>query len=1125
MNHCQLIRLTSLLLFLLPTAAHAQPVDADGDGFDDTVDCDDTDYRNYPGNTELCDGLDNNCDGLLDEGFDVGAPCDGADVDGCAGGVLACSAGGGVECTEAVDLGVRAWVDFSEGVGFTVGDNSGNGNEGRLIGGTWIPGLLGNAVDFDGVDDYLIVEAGRSCTQLGWPVVGGSAAVCGATDPGGSCSDLVDFEGAVAFCASNGARLCTLDELNADETATTGCGYDDARVWTQTPCADGSLSTQAGSSLFKINHPLECTPQADPAYARCCADEPSNTSLELGATAAQTYTIEAWIRPDQLSGVQIIAAKANPDGNANERGIALQLSNNKVNFGRSACNNFDSNAALTVGVWTHLAATWDGAVGSIYIDGLLDRTANNPSNCATVDSWPLYIGAVAYGPGVLREFFDGAIDRVVIYDRALSATEVARAYDSLNDELGIDSDGDGMNICAGDCDDNDPNIFLGNVESCNGLDDNCDGVIDDGLNFDDDLDAHFAPGSCNTPDDDCDDSNPQVYPGHLEICDLADNNCDGVVDENFPLGEICDGGDADGCPGGVYTCSASGGVDCDERPFVDALIRVDFEEAYGFTVHDQSGNGNTGSVLGGTWTQGVMSGAMQFDGVDDYMIVESSQSCTQLGWLTDNGGTEEVCAATSPGGSCSGLVDFEGALAFCALNGGRLCTQSEMDADETADSGCFYNTTRIWTQTACADGAVITQAGHTLFNPTIPRECTPIDSTANVRCCADNSKSGGNLDLVGDPSTVYSIEAWVRPERLTGVQVIVVKGTPVGGNQSGIALQLNNDKVNFGRALCGNFDSAASLTIGTWHHLLGTWNGVTGSIYIDGAFDSSANNPSNCALVDSWPLFIGAAAVGQGTILEYFEGAIDRVAIYDTVLTAADAARAWESLNDESDFDMDGLSICAGDCDDSDGVNFPGNVEICDGLDNDCDGITPPDEVDVDRDGLMACDDCDDLNRDTYPGAEEICDGFDNDCDQVIPDAEADMDSDGAPVCSDCDDDDPQRFPGAEELCDNIDNNCDDLLPDDEADRDGDSFPECSDCDDADETRYPGAAEICNQIDTDCDGNIDNDCETEVGGGCNCATDRESAVGAPQPALLILLILLWMRVCNRTMSTGSPKEG
>ena len=130
----------------------------------------------------------------------------------------------------------------------------------------------------------------------------------------------------------------------------------------------------------------------------------------------------------------------------------------------------------------------------------------------------------------------------------------------------VDLDGDGFTDDL-DCDDSNASVYPGAPEICDGLDNNCNTVVDEGLveicgdGIDNDCDGDVDEGfdldgdgyaSC---EGDCNDNDATINPGAAEICgDGIDNNCNAEVDE---------GGDADG--DGYTTCDG----DCDDN---DAAI-------------------------------------------------------------------------------------------------------------------------------------------------------------------------------------------------------------------------------------------------------------------------------------------------------------------------------------------------------------------------------------------------------------------------------------------------------------------------------------------------------------------------------------------------------------------------
>ena len=218
-----------------------------------------------------------------------------------------------------------------------------------------------------------------------------------------------------------------------------------------------------------------------------------------------------------------------------------------------------------------------------------------------------------------------------------------------------------------------------------------------------------------------------------------------------------------------------------------------------------------------------------------------------------------------------------------------------------------------------------------------------------------------------------------------------------------------------------------------------------------------------------------------------------------------DCDAATEAAGEGTDADMDGAPGCI-DCDDADALNFPGNPEVCDGQDNDCDANTD-ETVDFDTDGFTPCDgDCNDLDLDIFPGADEVCDaGVDNDCDPLTDEA-ADADNDGESICDgDCDDDDPATYSTATEVCDGEDNDCDEVFGVDELDDDGDGVLLCDDdCDDDDASTYPGAPELCDGLDNDCDGFPEDGTTDDDGDGVSICdgdcddTNADVYAGAPE---------------------------
>ncbi len=141
-------------------------------------------------------------------------------------------------------------------------------------------------------------------------------------------------------------------------------------------------------------------------------------------------------------------------------------------------------------------------------------------------------------------------------------------YDGLAEEgctrpTGYKLAGELVNTTDIDCDDNDASIHPGITETCNGMDDNCDGNTDEGFDLDED--------GFTTCSGDCNDNDPNVNPNATEVCNGTDDNCDNQTDEGVQTTFYADtDGDGYGDPAvSTIGCTAPTGyvadnTDCDD---------------------------------------------------------------------------------------------------------------------------------------------------------------------------------------------------------------------------------------------------------------------------------------------------------------------------------------------------------------------------------------------------------------------------------------------------------------------------------------------------------------------------------------------------------------------------------
>jgi hypothetical protein len=137
----------------------------------------------------------------------------------------------------------------------------------------------------------------------------------------------------------------------------------------------------------------------------------------------EMISIAAWIKADAFGtadDVDMLIRK----GDTNPNNYQLAIADGKVALylDDSDTVGIRGNTTLVAGQWYHVAATWDGANVRIYVNGVLDNTPAARSGTIGIDTRSLYMGGRSGG----TDMFDGHIQDIRLYNRSLTAAEVAK---------------------------------------------------------------------------------------------------------------------------------------------------------------------------------------------------------------------------------------------------------------------------------------------------------------------------------------------------------------------------------------------------------------------------------------------------------------------------------------------------------------------------------------------------------------------------------------------------------------------------------------------------------------------------------------------------------------------------
>ena len=606
----------------------------------------------------------------------------------------------------------------------------------------------------------------------------------------------------------------------------------------------------------------------------------------------QTVTVSAWVKGNAFaSSYNAVVSKVN--GSVGYYQILIKSTGKLALYVKGNIQvSYDGSGIHTLAAnkWYHLVLTYDGTSGLYgYVNGVQDKVQAGPDGALANNTGTLSIGTDLDFGG---RFFNGTIDDVRIYNRALSAAEVKQLYNqgvgthqnvtvnppNLNNGLvgHWTFDGKDMTRNVADTSGLDRTGYLVNYTSTT----TASGVSGQALKFDGSTQyVTLVSGSTFLPAG----TTKFTISSWVNASDLTTNNNAGIISATF---------NTEGQYGGFLTGTATNGFACyanisgawngvstagTQRTNTWYLLTCTYDGS-DFRIYLNGLQSNTANFPGTLayanagqpttlgWNEYVDGIAQHFKGsMDDARIYNRVLSPAEVLQLYTQGAGTHQNVTVNPPNLSRGLV---GHWTF----DGKDMIRNVADTSGQGNTGYLANFTSTTTLSGVLGQALSFKA---------------VSSSDGIAVSIPSSSS---LRLSGNGT----ISLWINPKRSfwpTTYTALIAKRQPPAASAENyeIYMEQATGKVGFYNGTL--FTSEFVPPIGEWTHISVTVSGTICNLYIDGSLNTSF---STCGFgtSDTSPLLLGYYH-GGAPDYQQFIGSEDDVRIYSRALSAAEVQQLY----------------------------------------------------------------------------------------------------------------------------------------------------------------------------------------------------------------------------------------